>query len=98
MTKTWFDIAFAISTNSQFTNNSTQKIVAVIKHIFRYLKKHLVYKSYIRKATLFLFMDTFTQTGLWIQLHAVQQSNNFFLLQVMLLIPCQNASTLSLYT
>lgn len=41
MTKTRFDITFAVSMVSQFANNSGPKHVAAVKRIFQYLRKYL---------------------------------------------------------
>ena len=40
MTETRFDIAYAVSTVSQFASNPTPEHVAAVKRIFRYLKKY----------------------------------------------------------
>lgn len=40
MTETRFDIAYAVSTVSQFASNPTSDHVAAVKRIFRYLKKY----------------------------------------------------------
>lgn len=48
MTETQFDIAFAVSTVSQFANNLAQEHVVAVKHIFRYLRNYsslgIIYK------------------------------------------------------
>ena len=40
MMETWFDIAFIVSTVSQFANNPSSKHVSAVKRIFQYLKKY----------------------------------------------------------
>lgn len=40
MTETRFDIAFVVSTVSQFANNPGHKYIAAIKRIFQYLRKY----------------------------------------------------------
>lgn len=53
MTKTRFDIAFAIYTISQFTNKLAQKYVVVVKRISGYLRKHLSLRITYKKSNSF---------------------------------------------
>lgn len=75
MTETQFDIAYVVSTVSQFASNPTSENVAAVKRIFLVLELPSV------KIGLLNWKGMLTLIGLWIQTLADQQPDTYLCLQ-----------------